>query len=69
MVSFVFHGGDNTRFVQSRLKKMKKIVSKYSQWKQISRKQYHVKKSQRKHDALSKRIHIRKKFGREAIEA
>ena len=64
MIKFVpRHGMDNTRFVESRLKKLKKIYNKDKDLKQTQYRPYHTKKSQKRHDEISKRIYIRKKFG------
>ena len=56
-------GQNNQAFVQSSVKKLKKIMMKDKQLKTVFRKQYFIKKSKLKHDRNSKRKHIRQKFG------
>ena len=63
MLKFEFKGGDNTRFVESSLKKMKKLFYKDKQLKATLQPQFFTKPSKLKHDAKAKRIYIRKKFG------
>jgi len=63
MIKFEFKGGDNTRFVEASLKKIKKIFYKDKQLKATLSPQYYTKPSKLKHDAKAKRIYIRKKFG------
>ena len=41
---------------------------KYPELKQASHKQYHIKKSKKKHDAIRKAIYIRQKFGDQSLE-